>query len=327
MKNQFFNRRNLLLAALSLAITAASQPARAEYPDRPVRIVLPLGAGGVGDITARIVADKLGEKFGQRFIIENMPGVAGISAMRSVISQPNDGYTLLLNTGGIAASMPMFNKFPIDVLGDLQPVSSIGFFDCLFVTNAQSEYKTLGEFIAAAKANPGKLNIGTISAGGAQNLTANYLKQAAGLDVVIVPFKTTPETIIALMRNDVQMVVDFYAALSGNIADGKLRPVSWAGSQPSPAIPSLQTADAQGVKNFDAISWNAIYVKTGTPPAIITTLNKAIGEVLADPTLKKKLLDLGVDAKASTPAEIDARMRADIQKWAKVIDAAGIPKQ
>jgi tripartite-type tricarboxylate transporter receptor subunit TctC len=317
----------LLLAALSLGVALASQPARAEYPDRPVRIVLPLGAGGVGDITARIVADKLGEKFGQRFIIENMPGVAGISAMRSVISQPNDGYTLLLNTGGIAASMPLFNKFPVDVMGDLQPVSSIGFFDCLFVTNAQSEYKTLSEFIAAAKANPGKLNIGTISAGGAQNLTANYLKQAAGIDVVIVPFKTTPETIIALMRNDVQMVVDFYAALSGNIADGKLRPVSWAGSQPSPAIPTLKTADAQGVKNFDAISWNAIYVKTGTPPAIVTALNKAIAEVIADPALKKKLLDLGVDAKASTPAEIDKRMRDDVQKWAKVIDGAGIPKQ
>lgn len=327
MKSWLLSRRSLFVAAFSVLAVSVSHPARAEYPDRPVRIVLPLGAGGVGDITARIVADKLGEKLGQRFVIENQPGVAGISAMRSVISQPADGYTLLLNTGGIAASMPMFNKFPVDVLRDLQPVSSIGFFDCLFVTNAQSEYKTLSEFIAAAKANPGKLNIGTISAGGAQNLTANYLKQAAGIDVVIVPFKTTPDTIIALMRNDVQMVVDFYAALSGNITDGKLRPVSWAGLQSSPAIPTLKTADAQGVKNFDAISWNAIYVKTGTPQPIIDALNKALAEVIADPALKKKLLDLGVDAKASTPAEIDKRMRDDIQKWTKVIDGAGIPKQ
>ena len=320
-------RRSLLLAGLSLLIAATAQSARAEYPDRPVRIVLPLGAGGVGDISARILADKLGEKFGQRFIIENMPGVAGISAMRSVISQANDGYTLLLNTGGIASSMPLFNKFPVDVLNDLTPVSSVGFFDCLLVTSDQSGYKTLGEFIAAAKANPGKLNIGTISAGGAQNLTANYFKQAAGIDVVIIPFKTTPETIIALMRGDVQMVVEFYAGLSGNLADGKLKPLAWAGSQPSPALPKLQTADAQGVKNFDAVSWNAIYAKAGTPPTIVATLNKAIAEVLADPVVKKKFLDLGVDARASTPAEIDAKMRSDIQKWAKVIDSAGIPKQ
>ncbi len=328
MKCGSLRRRGLLLAAFSLLIAAvAVQPARAEYPDRPVKIVLPLGPGGVGDISARILADKLGEKLGQRFIIENMPGVAGISAMRSVISQPNDGYTLMLNTGGIASSMPLFNKFPVEVLKDLEPVSSVGFFDCLLVTSDQSGYKTLGEFIAAAKANPGKLNIGTISAGGAQNLTANYFKQAAGIDVVIIPFKTTPETIIALMRNDVQMVVEFYAGLSGNLNDGKLKPLAWAGSQPSPALPNLKTADAQGVKNFDAVSWNAIYAKTGTPPAIIATLNKAIGEVIADPVVKKKFLDLGVDAKASTPAEIDAKMRSDIQKWAKVIDGAGIPKQ
>jgi tripartite-type tricarboxylate transporter receptor subunit TctC len=123
------------------------------------------------------------------------------------------------------------------------------------------------------------------------------------------------------------MVVEFYAGLSGNLADGKLKPLAWAGAQPSPALPNLKTADAQGVKNFDAVSWNAIYAKTGTPPAIIAALNKAIGEVIADPVVKKKFLDLGVDAKASTPAEIDTKMRADIQKWAKVIDGAGIPKQ
>jgi len=327
MKKPTIAPRALLFAASAFLVAAFAQPAFAEYPERPVRIVLPLGAGGVGDISARILADKLGEKLGQRFIVENMPGVAGIAASRNVIASQPDGYTLLLNTGGIAASIPLFNHFPVDVLNDLAPVSSVGFFDCLLVTNSQSEYKTLGDFIAAAKANPGKLNIGTISAGGAQNLTANYFKQAAGIDVVVIPFKTTPETIIALMRNDVQMVVDFYAALAGNLADDKLRAIAWAGLTPSPTLPNLKTADSQGVKGFDATSWNAIYVKTGTPPAIIATLNKAIGEVLADPAVKKRFLDLGVDARASTPQAIDAKMRADITKWAKVIDNAGIPKQ
>ena len=317
----------MLLGLSLLAVGGARQALAQKYPDRPVKIVIPLGPGGVGDITARILADKLGEKFGQRFVVENLAGPGGIAAMRAVTSQPADGYTLLLATGGIASSIPLFNQFPVDVLKELAPVTALGYFDCLFVTNAQSEFKTLGDFLTAAKASPGKLNIGTISAGGVQHLTANYFKQAAGVDVVVVPFKTTPDAIIALMRNDVHMVIDFYAALKGNVQGGTLRAVAWAGPSPSPAIPELKTAEAQGVKGFQANSWNSIYVKSGTPQPIIDTLNKAVAEFVADPVVKAKLLDLGIDSKASTPAAMDAQMRGDIKKWAEVIDKAGIEKR
>lgn len=315
----------------AVAATAAivfAQPSLAQkYPERPVKLVLPLGAGGVGDITARIVAEKLTEKFGERFIVENMPGPGGIAASRAVIGAEPDGHTLLLATGGIASSIPLYKQFPVDVLKDLMPVSSLGYFDCLLATNGESEFKTLDGFLKAAKASPGKLNIGTISAGGVQNLTAHYFKQAAGIDVVIVPFKTTPDAIVALLRNDVQMVIDFYAALKGNLNDGKLRAVAWAGPEPSPALPNVKTARAQGVPSFQAASWNSIYVKTGTPPAIVATLNKAMHEVLADPGVKKRLLDLGIDSRASTPQEMDAQFRGDITKWSAVIDKAGIEKR
>ena len=307
---------------------AADRPALAQkYPDHPVRIVIPLAPGGVGDITARILADKLSEKFGQRFVVENLAGPGGISAMRAVTSQPADGYTLLLATGGIASSIPLYNQFPVDVLKEFAPVTALGYFDCLFVTNSASEYKTLADFLKAAKANPGKLNIGTISAGGVQHLTANYFKQAAGVDVVVVPFKGTPDAILALMRNDVHMVIDFYAALKGNVQAGGLRAVAWAGPTPSPALPDVKTAEAQGVKGFQANSWNSIYVKAGTPQPIIDTLNKAVVEFVADAGVKAKLLDLGIDSKASTPAAMDAQMRGDIKKWAEVIDKAGLEKR
>ena len=313
---------------VAIALVAGPQPAAAQnYPDHPVKLVLPLGAGGVGDITARIIAEKLGQKFGQRFVVENMPGPGGIVAMRAVIGAPADGYTLLLATGGIASSVPLYNKFPVDVLKDLAPVSSLGYFDCLFVTNGQSQYKTLGDFLKDAKAKPGKLNIGTISAGGVQNLTANYFKQSAGVDVVIVPFKTTPDAIVALLRNDVQMVVDFYAALKGGLSDGKLHAVAWAGPEPSPALPNIKTVKAQGVANFEANSWNSIYVKAGTSPDIIAKINKTMHEILAEPDLKKKLLDLGIDTRASTPQAMNAQMEGDIKKWAGVIEKAGIPKR
>jgi tripartite-type tricarboxylate transporter receptor subunit TctC len=312
----------------ALLIGAGERPALAQkYPDHPVKIVIPLGPGGVGDITARILADRLTDKMGQRFVVENMAGPGGIAAMRAVTSAQNDGHTLLLMTGGIASSIPLFNQFPVDVAKELMPVTAVGYFDCLLVTNGQSEYKTLGDFLTAAKASPGKLNIGTISAGGVQHLTANYFKQAAGIDVVVVPFKNTPDAIVALMRNDVNMVIDFYAALKGNVQGGTLRAVAWAGPTPSPAMPEVKTAEAQGVKGFQANSWNSIYVKAGTSPAIIEAINKAVSEVLADPDVKSKLLDLGIDSKSSTPAAMDAQLRDDIKKWAGVIDKAGIEKR
>ena len=224
-------------------------------------------------------------------------------------------------------------KPPLDALcdrgmtKDFVAISSMGYFDCLMVVNAQSEFKTLGDFLKVGREKPGKLNIGTISAGGVQNLTANYFKQASGLDVVIVPFRTTPDAIVALMRNDVEMVIDFYAALKSGLEDNKLRAVAWTGPQPSPALPKVPTALGEGVKGFEAASWNAIYAKAGTPPEVLATLNKAMQEVLAEPEVKKRLLDLGIDSKASTPAEMDAQMRGDITKWTEVIDRAGIEKR
>src|SRR4029078_10363104 len=152
-------------------------------------------------------------------------------------------------------------------------------------------------------------------------------KQASGLDVVIVPFRTTPDAIVALMRNDVGMGIDFYAALKSGLEDNKLRAVAWTGPQPSPALPNVPTALGEGVKGFEAASWNAIYAQAGTPPEVLATLNKAMQEVLAEPDVKKRLLDLGIDSKASTPAEMDAQMRGDITKWTEVIARAAIEKR
>lgn len=322
-------RRALCLSLLTGLLAAVPHVASAQkYPDRPVRIILPLGAGGVGDISTRIVAEKLGEKLGQRFIVENMPAAGGIAAAKAAMSAPADGYTLILFTGGVASAVPLFKDLGYDPLKDFTPISSMGYFDCLAVTNGESQYKTLEDFLKAAKEKPGTLNVGAISAGGVQLLTANYLKQASGANFVIVPFKTTPDAIIALLRNDVHMVIDFYAALKGGISDGKLRPVAWTGATPSPVLPNLKTVQQQGVKNFTkAASWNSYYVKAGTPPAVIATINKALHEVVADPGVKKKLLDLGIDSRASTPEQMDAQMRGDIKLWTEVIAKAGIEKR
>lgn len=320
-------RRSVLLSVAAFGFSASAGSAFAQgYPQRPVRIIIPLGPGGVGDITIRIVAEKLGDKLGRRFIIENMPSPDGIVAGRTVLAAPADGYTLLLLTGGTAASLALYDKFPLDIFKDFTPISAIGYFDCMMVASAQSEFQNLGDLIKVARAKPGALSVGAVGTGGLQSLTANYFKEASGLDFVIVPFRTTPDATVALLRNDVQMVVDFYAALKPGLEGHQLRAVAWTGSEPSPAMPDVKTAGEQGVKDFAAASWNSLYAKTGTPAAVIATLGKALNEVLADAEVKRRLLELGVDSRASTPAEMDAQLRGDVKKWADVIARAGIQK-
>jgi tripartite-type tricarboxylate transporter receptor subunit TctC len=326
-------RREILRTALKLVVAAgltvaALAPASAQpYPNRPVRIVLPFAAGGVADITARLVADKLSEKLGQRFVVENLPGAGGIAAARAVLSAPADGYTLAMLTNGTAVSVPLFKSLPFDPLKDFTPVSSLGLFDLVLVSNEESKIASLADFLAAAKAQPGKLNIGTINVGSTQNLTAELLKSTAGLDVTIVPFRSTPDAIVALLRNDVQLVIDIYAALRSALTDKKVRAIASTGTTRSEALAQVPTAQQSGLKDFDVTSWNALYAPAGTPPEIVALLNAALREVLAAPDLRKRFSDFGIEAKASTPEELNGRMRGDIQKWGAVIERAKIPQQ
>lgn len=320
----------LVAAACLLAAPFAMGPqalAQGKYPDRPVRIILPFGAGGVADITTRLVADKLGEKLGQRFVVENNPGAGGIAAARAVLQSPADGHTLAVLTNGTAVSVGLFKSLPFDPVKDFAPVSSMGYFELIFVTGANSPYKTLGDFIKAAKAQPGKLNVGTIAAGSSQNLGAELFKSTAGLNFVIVPFKNSGEVLIGLERNDVQMATEFYAAVRSGLDSKKFIPVGTSGAKRGEYLPNAPTVKEAGGGNFEVTSWNAIYAPAGTPPEVIKTLNTALRAVLADPEIKKKALALGIEAKASTPDEIHNRLKADIAKWTNVIEKAGIAKR
>jgi tripartite-type tricarboxylate transporter receptor subunit TctC len=317
----------LCLAALALCMLAALPAAQAFYPDKSVRIVLPFAAGGVADITARIVAEKLGDKLGQRFYVENQAGAGGIVAAKTVISSAADGYTLALLSNGTAVSVSLFKKLPYDPLRDFAPISSLGTFDFVFATSVNSEFKSLPDFIRAAKARPGALNVGTISVGSTQNLSAELFKTAAGIDFAIIPYRGTPEIQVALLQGDVALTIDSYSAMKGNLADNKLRALASSGARRSEATPDIATVKESGVADYDVVSWNALFAPAGTPPEVINTLNGALREILADADVKKRLLELGIEARASTPQEIADRLKSDIDKWAKVIEKAGIEKQ
>src|SRR5262249_20045950 len=329
MTKKFFQsiaRRAALLMLAAFIILPAFR-AQAAWPEKPIKLVLPFGAAGVADVTAHTLADKLSQKLNQRVVVENMPGPGGIAAARAVITSPPDGYTMAWVTNGAAISAATFQNLPFDPTKDFAMVSMAGTFDLVFVVNSQSEYKTLGDFIKAAKASPGALNVGTISAGSTQNLGGELFKSMAGLNVQIVPYKNSPDIVVALLRNDVQVMIDFPPAVAGQVADGKLRILASSSPQPSPLLPGVPTVDQAGVKGYEVISWNGVGVPKDTPKEVIDTMNKAIREVLAMQDVKDQFAQVGVLAQASTPAELMDRLLSDIKKWNEVIDKAGIPRK
>jgi tripartite-type tricarboxylate transporter receptor subunit TctC len=327
------SRRGFLggAAALSLGsalpLPALAQATAQAWPTKPVRVLVPFGAGGIADITVRIVAERLGEKLGQRFVIENQPSPGGINAARAALQGGTDGYSIALFSNGTAVAAGLFKNLRYDPVKEFAPVSALGYFEFVFATGGESRFKTLGDLLAEARAKPGALNIGTIASGSTQNLSGELFKSSANIDARIVPYRTTPDVILAAMRGDVDLIVDSYASMKANLEDGKLRALATSSINRSVALPNAPTVAEAGVPGFDVTSWNAIFAPAGTPQPIIDALNKAILDVLAMPETKKQLLDLGIEAKGSTPAELGDKLKADIAKWTAIIDKSGIEKQ
>jgi tripartite-type tricarboxylate transporter receptor subunit TctC len=323
-----FSQAAIAAAAAALAPLGSSRArAQQNYPTRPVRLIVPFAAGGIADITSRLAADRLGDKLGQRFVIENQPGPGGIGAARSVLSAPPDGYTLGLVTNGTSISVAIYTSLPFDPVKDFVTISSMGYFDLVFATNSESEFRTLPEFIGAARERPGKLNIGTISVGSTQQLGAQLFKATAGLDVQIVPYRSTPDVVVGLIRNDVQLMVDYYAAMESTLQQNRIRAVATSGLARAEYLPDVPLVSEAGVPGYEVTSWNGLFAPKGTPAPIVDLLNKAVREILAIPDIKMRYAGLGIEAKASTPEELKSRLRGDIGKWAAVIERAGIPKQ
>jgi putative tricarboxylic transport membrane protein len=321
-------RRTFSTSALATAAALGMpQVVRAQaYPSRPVRMILPFAAGGVADVTSRLLADRLGDKLGQRFVVENTPGPGGIAAGRAAASAAPDGYTLYLITNGTAISVAIYKQLPFDPVKDFSPISSVGNFELVFAVKADSPYKTLGDLIKAAGAQPGKLNIGTIAVGSTQHLGAELFRSSAKVNIQLIPYKTSPDVTVGLLRNDIQMMIDFYAAMRAGMTDKSMRPLATSGPTRATFMPDVPTVAEAGVPGYEVLSWNALGAPRGTPQPIIDTLNKAIREVLAMPDVIKRYQEVGITARASTPEEVSKRLVADIKKWSDVIERAKIPK-
>ena len=328
MNKRFFARRSVLLSAFSaVAIFAAPSAMAQAFPSKPLRIVVPFAAGGAGDLTARIVGAELSASLGQPVTVENRPGAGGVVAAETVARAEPDGHTLFLMSNGTAVTASLFKSLPYDTVKDLAPVSTLGTFDLAVLVPADSPFKTLGELVAFAKANPNKLNIGSINIGSTQNLAAELFKSSADIDAQVVPFKATPELIGALRGKQVDVGVEILGPTLTQIKAGAFRALAVTGKKRSSVLPDVPTAVEAGVKGFQASSWNALAVPGKTPRPVIDRLNKDIVAALAKPEVKKKLADLNIDADMSTPDEAAALLASDIKRWGAVIEKAGIPKQ
>ncbi|MGE0564426.1 MAG: Bug family tripartite tricarboxylate transporter substrate binding protein [Pseudolabrys sp.] len=317
----------LALPAALLAAIALPAPVQAKWPEKPVKIILPFGAGGVADVTSRILADRLSKKFGERVIIENMPGPGGIAAAKAIISGAPDGYTMGYVTSGTAISAAIFKKLPFDPTKEIKLITMVAAFDPVFVVNAQSEFKTLQDFIKAAKANPGKMNIGTIAVGGTQNLAAELFKTMADINVAVVPYKNSPDIVVGLLRNDVQMMVDFSPSIKGALADNKVRVLAVGGSERSPIFKDVPTVAEAGVAGYEVEAWNGIGAPLGTPQDVADTMAKAVKEVLADKDVQASFINVGVVPNVASADAMMKRLTTDIKKWNGVIDKAGIVRK
>jgi len=325
-ENLNMSRKIYLLLALACA-AVMSGPTLAAYPEQPIKIIVPFAAGGLADITVRLVGEKLTQSLGRPVLVDNRPGAGGVPAAQAAMGGKPDGYTLLVYTNGTAISKSLYKKLPFDPQKDFVPVSLLAYFDLVVLVKKDSPYRTLGDLLTQARARPGKLNIGTINPGSTQNLSAELFRNTAKIDVVLVPFRSTPDVTRAVLAGDVDAIFESYAATKAQVDAGRLRPLANSAAKRAEYLPQVPTAAEAGVPGYEVTGWNALVAPAGTPPEVIAKLNRAINQIIAKPEVRKRMLELGTTAYAGTPDELKRQLAKDIPKWAAVIKQAGIPQE
>ena len=317
------NRRSALASLGALAVAPAVQ-AQAGFPSRPISLLVPFAPGGIADLTARAVAEHMAKSLGQAVVVENKPSAGSIVASQAVATARPDGHTLLLLSNGNAVSVGLFKKLPFDVQKDFAFISLLGSFDIGLFAPANSRFATLKDVVAHAKANPGKLNVGTIAPGSTQHLAAKLFETVAGIDVLVVPYKGSPAVLTALRAGEVDLAFEVLGPMVPQVAAGAVKALAVSSNQRNPALPDVPTVQQAGVAGYNVASWNGLAAPAGTPPEVIAALGKAVREAVSNPAVQDKLGKAGMRLQSSTPAELQALLGNEIKRWGDVIRAARI---
>jgi tripartite-type tricarboxylate transporter receptor subunit TctC len=317
----FSRRQTLIASAAALMGPTAAQP---RFPQRPITLVVPFAPGGIADLTARAVADAMARTLGQPVVVDNKPSAGSIVASQTVANARPDGHTLLLMSNGNAVSVGLFKRLPYDTLGAFAPISTLAFFDLGLFVPAASRFAGLQEVLAFAKANPGKLNIGTVAPGSTQHLAAKLFESTAGIDALVVPYRGTPAVLTALRSGEIDLAFEIVGPMLPQVGAGVLRALAVTSAQTNPALPRVPTVQQAGVAGYDVASWNALAAPAGTPPEVLRVLGDAARAAVASPAVQERLGPLGLRLAASTPAELQALLVRETARWGAVIRAAKI---
>ena len=318
--------RQLLLASLLAVIEPASQALAQDWPSRTVHIVVPYAAGGGVSVLAQIVGAKLQELTKQPVVINNRPGAGGNLGADTVAKSPPDGYTILLHTSAQASAPALYKTLPFDVVKDFVPVTMVIATQFVVGGTLKNPATTLKELAAEAKANPGKLNYASSGLGSSLHLFAELFKNAAGVDMVHIPYQGDAPMITALISGDVQLAFLPQATGGAAVQGNTIRGLAVTGTKRLDFLPNVPTALEQGFAGLEQGSWIAMWVPAGTPPDVVLAIQQNIAKVLADPQVRERLVSVGEEPIGNTPAEFDAQFKADIARFAKVVEQAKIPK-
>ncbi|HLH95871.1 MAG TPA: tripartite tricarboxylate transporter substrate binding protein [Xanthobacteraceae bacterium] len=308
----------------SLLLALSINPASADYPDKVVRIIVPVAAGGGVDVMARLLAQRLSDRFGQQFIVENRAGAAGVIGSKSVVRSPADGYTLLYTPSSLSLSVAVAKTAPYDVAKDFTPIVNVAISPYALVVNSQLPVKTVAEFVAYAKANPGKLSYSSAGIGSASHLAAELFKSVTGIQMVHVPNKGMSPALVDLMGGQVQAMFASVPALLTEKSD-RVRPIAMAEKKRSSLMPDLPTIAESGYPGFEVANWAGLLGPGGLDPAIVKKLNTEILAILATPDMTDRIQKLGYDVLATSPEEFGEQIRNDVTRWSEVVKKADIP--
>jgi len=312
----------ILAAALSGSIGAHAAEER--YPQRPIRFIVPFAAGGTTDIIARIVGAKLGEQLGQQLIIDNRGGAGSTIGTGLAAKATPDGYTILLGNNGLAINETLYSKLPYSALRDLAPVSLVGLSPNVLVVNTNVPAKTVKDFIALAKSQPGKLTYASAGSGSSTHLSVELLKSLAAIDAVHVPYKGGAPALADTISGQVQFMVATLPSAHGHIVSGRLRALGVSGSERSGALPDVPTISESGLPGYEYTSWYGILAPSHTPKTIIARLNELTAKALNNKDVGDKLRQQGLEPRSTTPEKFGEMIRSEMSVWAKIIKTAGI---
>jgi tripartite-type tricarboxylate transporter receptor subunit TctC len=310
-----------LVAALPLltAVVVGSQALAQDYPSRPVKIIVPFGPGGPADVTARQIGSILQENFGQPFVIENRTGAGGVIGTLEVAKSSPDGYTLLMMSNTQTANESLVPQRKYELMRDLAPIAPVNYSDLVIVVHPSVPAKTLQEFIALAKSQPGKLNYASSGQGTPYHMAGELFKAMAGIDVIHVPYRNSGEARSGVIGGQMQMMIDAVPAMAPNIAENQVRALATTGQTRSTVLPNVPTAVEAGVTGYEATIWLGLMAPAGTPKPIVEKINAAVSAAVKRPDIVQLWSGQGALPMSMSPEEFDKFLRADIAKWAEVV--------